>query len=311
MSVLRARPRTQSLRALFLSPAAQAWLNRTTSARVLHAFQRACNLVNSGGEILALVTPEIGPGPFAIVAPPLSSCRVETGFSSFIEPRSEVIVHEGLLEVGPLALDTRRASLWQPRPAWERLRGQPDALKAQLPALKALLASHAPAGSLAALVASRPADHASETDATFQARLLQAARRPAETLCNGVLAEDLEACRAGAGMLAGLGGGLTPAGDDFLLGVLYALWATRPPQQAAALADAIAARAVPRTSRLSAAWLKAAARGEAARPWHTLVEALVCADQTAVVAAARGILRVGHTSGSDALAGFVCALNRP
>jgi hypothetical protein len=106
-----------------------------------------------------------------------------------------------------------------------------------------------------------------------------------------------------------LGGGLTPAGDDFLLGALYALWVARPSEQATALGEVIVASAIPRTSRLSAAWLEAAARGEAGQPWHTLVGALASDDSQVIDRAAHGILGVGHTSGADALAGFVLVLS--
>ena len=75
------------------------------------------------------------------------------------------------------------------------------------------------------------------------------------------------------------------------------------------LGEAIVASAIPRTSRLSAAWLEAAARGEAGQPWHTLVVALASTDTDTVGDAIHGILGVGHTSGADALAGFVLVLS--
>ncbi|MCB9006268.1 MAG: hypothetical protein H6656_02600 [Ardenticatenaceae bacterium] len=40
------------------------------------------------------------------------------------------------------------------------------------------------------------------------------------------------------------------------------------------LAKIVVETAVPRTTQLSAAWLQAAGRGEAHKPWHDLVDAL-------------------------------------
>jgi hypothetical protein len=40
-------------------------------------------------------------------------------------------------------------------------------------------------------------------------------------------------------------------------------------------------------------------------PWHTLFAALACPD--ALAAALRTVLAVGHTSGADALAGFIAS----
>jgi hypothetical protein len=129
-----------------------------------------------------------------------------------------------------------------------------------------------------------------------------------EDLCAGVATGDVSLCRSTARQLAGLGGGLTPAGDDFLVGAMHAAWLTRPPREAALLSEVIASAATPLTTRLSAAWLRAAARGEAAAPWHTLFEALAACDERALLAAARRILSIGHTSGADALAGCVASL---
>jgi hypothetical protein len=179
-----------------------------------------------------------------------------------------------------------------------------------------LLATHAPAGSMAELTTGVQGNLQSGFDRDpegmipFRARVLRAARELLETLLGGVAAGDVEACEQGASRLAGLGGGLTPAGDDFLLVVFYALFASRPQRQAAALAQAMVSSAAHRTSRLSAAWLSAGARGEASQPWHDLIAALALPDGQALVAAVQGVLGVGHTSGADALAGFVLGLRR-
>ena len=58
-------------------------------------------------------------------------------------------------------------------------------------------------------------------------------------------------------MLAGLGDGLTPAGDDWLVGMMLWAWLAHaaPRRFCQVLSDA----AVPRTTTLSAAFLQAAA----------------------------------------------------
>jgi hypothetical protein len=108
-----------------------------------------------------------------------------------------------------------------------------------------------------------------------------------------------------------LGVGLTPAGDDFLLGIIYGLWADggREPARTRQIAACIAAAAAARTTTLSAAWLTAAARGEAGRPWHNLITAL--RDNKNVPQTIDHILATGHTSGADALAGFIAAQTAP
>ena len=103
-------------------------------------------------------------------------------------------------------------------------------------------------------------------------------------LLRGLRGRELGAVAAGAANLAGLGPGLTPAGDDYLLGVICGLWAVNYPGQTV-FTDAIITQAVPRTNTLAGAWLQAAAGGEVGHAWHALCETIAIADdswQTAV-----------------------------
>lgn len=296
----------KTLAAILIAPAARTWLAATPSARVLHVFERAANLVNPAGDVLSLVTPAIGPGPFAVV---VEAAHGNVNFARLFDAGDEGTVRGHVLEVGQLALDTAQAVEWQPRPRWESLAGQAAALKAQHPLLKGLLARHAPPGSFAPLLDAAPGDGASPP--TFETRFLEAARQPARKLRDGILSGDGGTCREAAHALAGLGGGLTPSGDDFMMGALYALWATRSPAQVAPLADAIVGAALPHTVPLSAAWLRAASRGEAGQLWHALVDALAAPAQDELSVIVPAITAVGHTSGADALAGFAYLLTPP
>ncbi len=124
----------------------------------------------------------------------------------------------------------------------------------------------------------------------------------------GLCQLDPNLCREGAGRLAGLGSGFTPAGDDFIVGVIYALFAVAKGGSAQFLATAIAEEAMPKTTRLSAAWLRVAMRGEATEAWHSLVAALASKDSRRLVAPTNRIKETGHSSGVAALAGFVNGL---
>jgi hypothetical protein len=108
---------------------------------------------------------------------------------------------------------------------------------------------------------------------------------------------------AAVAQLAGLGSGLTPAGDDFLVGAMLWGWLAHPqPQRFCA---ALAEPAVSRTTVLSAAFLQAAARGECSDVWHRLLQVLAAGQERRLVAAVTAILAHGQTSGADALAGFL------
>jgi hypothetical protein len=105
--------------------------------------------------------------------------------------------------------------------------------------------------------------------------------------------------------LIGLGPGLTPSGDDFLMGALALLDALGQTNIHAALAQAVAGAAPTLTSPLSACFLRAAAAGHVGESLHDAVASLLAGNADAAVAAAQ---RIGHTSGWDMLAGVAVAL---
>ncbi|MGH2625429.1 MAG: DUF2877 domain-containing protein [Anaerolineales bacterium] len=113
-----------------------------------------------------------------------------------------------------------------------------------------------------------------------------------------------EVARA-ARALAGLGPGLTPAGDDYLAGVLLASWAIGSEIPRPVAVQIIVQAAAGRTSVLSTALLRAASRGEAARPWHGMVRALARSEAPTALRAAEAVCRLGHSSGIWSLAGFL------
>ena len=107
--------------------------------------------------------------------------------------------------------------------------------------------------------------------------------------------------------LAGRGPGLTPAGDDALLGYVLArralLGAGARPAAACVLRIARA-----RSGGLSLALLRQAARGEAAEPAAAMRDALLRADGAALGAAVRRLAGYGRTTGRAILTGLIAGL---
>lgn len=109
-------------------------------------------------------------------------------------------------------------------------------------------------------------------------------------------------CLAAARSLLGLGPGLTPAGDDCLVGWLAGAWTSGV--EGRGLVEAVrlelVAAAAERTGPLSRAFLAAAVAGEAAEP---LREFVLAPDDARLT----GLLALGATSGADLLAGYLLA----
>ncbi|HEY2190490.1 MAG TPA: DUF2877 domain-containing protein [Caldimonas sp.] len=124
---------------------------------------------------------------------------------------------------------------------------------------------------------------------------------------------DCERAARHAGTLIGWGEGLTPAGDDFLIGLIAGLDALAGGDERrrcfhGALATAIAAGAG-RTTPIAAHCLRLAARGHCNETLLRLRDALLCeADAVVVGAALHDALDVGATSGADTVSGLLAGL---
>ncbi len=255
--------------------------------RVLAVFERACDLVTPGGEVIALVWPEVGDGPLNIIVE-----GAWAGFPAAIEPGMAAGLKGTRLWLGDWEVLLEGAAIWEPCPDWEGLRARREAIAARLPLLQALALSQAPGGSLLTLL--------QLGDGPDGAAVWPAAERLRAGWDNG---EKLARLQAGAARLAGLGGGLTPAGDDFLAGMMVGAWLAHPEPRR--FCRPLLKVAAPRTTTLSAALLRAAAGGECSALWHRLLGALADGGSDHLEEAVQGVISCGHTSGADTLAGFL------
>jgi hypothetical protein len=123
----------------------------------------------------------------------------------------------------------------------------------------------------------------------------------------GVLADLSEIGRLDAALahrMLGVGPGLTPAGDDFLAGLLVGAWSFGLAAQS--LRAAVAAQAPYRTTAISAALLRGACRGESL-PELTRMLLSLSGRSTEVDSALDDLVKIGHTSGRALAAGALSA----
>ncbi len=264
----------------------------TVEGRVLGRFQRAIDLWIDG-EVVALVLPDIGDGPFNVVVPYLPAHALPRRFTVHAD-------RDGC-QIGSwrLALDPR-PRLWEARPPWEQLAPTTAALRT----LREVVTGAA-----------------SNSNDVLSFGLAQGALHDrARALDEALRLQDAAAIRSAAAGLAGLGSGLTPSGDDYLAGVMLGLWnialghARELDTERALVSsfafcreacDEIYRAAAPRTHRISRAFLKAAREGLADAHWHALLRALTDGEPSTVERAAKTVLAFGATSGFDMLLGFL------
>ena len=285
------------------------WLSRSQLPRVLHVFERACNLINERDEIISVVWPELRAGPFAIVL------VGERPFTQ-ITTDAEVNITSSRLQIASLQIELANAILWPPRPDWltiHKIAGFTDP-HPNLPPVRGKELTPSPCkeeswgeGNIEQTVWSKIlpclqatlTEHAPSETAVFQPKLDTAQQE----LLIGLQQNNRVKIESGAKQLAGLGQGVTPTGDDFLVGAMIALWTTGYDLD---VIDLIVQTAVPRTTLLSGAWLQAAGRGELVVVWHDFFAGL---EDGGWETAVSKILQIGHSSGYDALSGFTAVLD--
>lgn len=107
--------------------------------------------------------------------------------------------------------------------------------------------------------------------------------------------------------LLGLGLGLTPSGDDLLVGLLLAFRLLGEHKIADELGKTLLQAARERTNPISLAHLEAAASGYGAAPLHDLLSASMRGERRQIAGALDAAAKIGHSSGFDALSGIVLA----
>ncbi|MEJ2011828.1 MAG: DUF2877 domain-containing protein [Anaerolineales bacterium] len=276
---------------------ALAFMQRKSPARVLHVFRDVCNLTNSTGYILSLT---LNPRQMASFSIALDQPEWLDDFLRYLDADSHVLITARKIELGPLEIQVDAPARWNSQPDWDYIRSGMACSSEHLDRVGAILQNRADPESLAVC----SSGWTGEQDPVLR-RWWRAALDPIQALLRGLVSLDQDLVQQAAGRLAGLGPGLTPAGDDFMIGSMHAIWSLMKPGQARALCGSICAAATPLTNVFSAAHLRAAACGEAAAHWQTLLAALSAPGSDDLIPAVGELLAQGHTSGQDALSGFL------
>jgi hypothetical protein len=267
-------------------------------AEVAAVFGRSFHL-RCGDLFVCVGEPAIGNGPLTLIADMAAAPR------SLYQGQPARIA-ESRIAIGAVAFTCEWSEPWLPSP-WPRA-AAPDLLAQVRDAVVHRAATEAPAEGFGRAIA--------DTNVTDEAFARVARRRLARLRL--WLVERVAARSAPANALAeavrdlvGLGPGLTPSGDDVLIGALALLDALAGDHAGAGtmrknLARAVADVPPALTSPLSRCFLRVAAAGHIGERLHAAVSSCVAGDADTAIAAIRD---VGQTSGWDMMAGIVAALD--
>jgi hypothetical protein len=160
---------------------------------VLAVFRRAWALLLPGDDVVVLVLPEVGDGPLNIV--------VEGSPEDFValQPGARVQLSAPRSHVAGLELSLARARLWEPCPAWDRLRPRCQSIRELLDPLKAVALNDAAGDSFLSLL------YGGDQAAPPRQRALYAVAEQAADALQAGWDGDFARLEGGAARLAGLG----------------------------------------------------------------------------------------------------------
>ena len=233
--------------------------------QLLSVHAAVSNFVSSDQRVLALQGPALPMGPFSVQ---LLDWPAGTAYRTIQLASGQV-----LLDDEPV--DCSGAARWEADVVW------PTPAEAPPLARKLLLP----------FVESWPGDSSAE-------RLARILRERTVSLQAALAHREELSSRINA--LVGLGNGLTPAGDDYLIGFFAATFASH-----SHLTNKIKTIILNKqTTSLSRAFLLAAQAGAFSEPWHHLAAAMKKSDPALVQIALTQLTQFGASSGRDAVAGF-------
>lgn len=282
-------------------PVSRAYLVPETEfvGTVHSVFATACNL--QVGDLLIIVHDAAKPHT-------PTSVRMAGGAAGPWSPAARtgdrVSYRAGVLAVGRHVLPLRRLPVWTP----------PSTPTSPRP-----WTVHRQARVLRVFAQTRRAGHAHHIDPriadgvhTLRTQVSSAIRAEAFADLPTSHADSSEGIDRAVNRLIGFGAGLTPAGDDILIGLLAVLHrhpdVPGTPRALAGLQDAIGCH-LHRTTDISAHYLRLAVLGHVGEALNGLLDAIDADAATTVLAArAAAVMDLGATSGADTVRGVVAGL---
>lgn len=290
----------RTVRGLAADEAWQAPLSASARATVQSSFDHALN-IDFDGELLALLSARVGRAPGALLVDAASLPRVPGA--------TPVYIGGGVVRLGAgtaaLAVDARGCAMYSSRVS--PLEAVAPDLSQTVIVARASLDRVSRPGSFRASPVDDPVEaavrrrllsHGSEYQDAVAALLANAATAHLEP-------RQLDPSVAG---LVGLGFGLTPSGDDYLVGSLAVLHHLHEGAKAAHAVGHQVAGLLDQTTAVSSAYLKAAIDGRFQEALTIACRASLTADTDGISRSFADVARHGATSGTDALHGVVDTL---
>jgi hypothetical protein len=284
--------------------------------KIHSVFQHALNIRTAGGQLVSILSGADMAGPNTVVAElPEGMDFISMGLRTGMPVRLRGTRVQ--LGSGDVHLRTGTAQKWWPRLAGGLESINLDRLESNLRTLDEKVAEMSPGRGLGVLLlhaADMAAGRWEKVSADHGDEVVRRALPAIGDLMLGFLRGDGRALQRGVEGLIGLGSGLTPSGDDLLLGFIGALGVVSKRlsgSETESVLESIRDHLYSnrhRTTFISSNLLAFACAGRVAAPILNVVRALLFEESAALLNSVKVLLRQGANSGSEVLLGILLAL---
>lgn len=280
-------------------------------------FQRALNIKTYGGQLISILSQAGLDGPNTLVTElPRGLNFVAMGLKSGMPVRLGRV--EADLGQGALNLKIGAARKWWPRLAGGAERINIDRLRRNIRSTRRTVLkgeSREGLSELLSLVGMLAAGRWRTVRSLELTLLTRKALSGIQDLLTGALERKEDLLEKGLGKLIGLGTGLTPSGDDLLLGFVGTLSVVSRRVGGPEVEDLLTIirrdlwAMKERTTFISGRLLSYACAGRISSPIISVVRAVLFGDAPDARTSARALMRLGASSGAEVLLGVLLALS--
>ncbi|WP_083402182.1 DUF2877 domain-containing protein [Bacillus sp. MUM 116] len=269
-------------------------VNTSKLSGFIHStFNRTFNFFcRENGELYTIASSQMDNGPNTIVIEENSFEKLNLEVNDIVYSN-----HHILYIADKMAITLERVENWESiLPTYPE---DLNSLKINLNKMKSYIDIHGKSGGIKKALSQTP----------FEKEMSNLLEKRTNLLFSELLKNQMPNALQHAVSLIGLGPGLTPSGDDFLVGLFTILNMRNSPfKPDNFFCEEVVKKAKSLTNDISFMALKKASRGQVRESIIALVQSLINGKENELILSLKNVLNIGSSSGTDIALGLICGL---
>ncbi len=298
---------TLHLNAISIGTTANTRLTQHEMGRVHSVFQQVIN-ISVHDNLISIVGKRVGQGPLNIVV----NFPHDLDLTAIVKAGDIVTLDETIRIDNTLSITTNSTSIWEASINFQDLLHPVNVILSNIEVVKEVVLASKNLKGLGELI-----DHVNdmEISSTYQLEPISKFAVPhISSLIRAIRLRISHDIIQSSNKIIGLGSGLTPSGDDMLIGLMISMIYISENVQGIDLdvekiSSDIISDITGRTTIISEEFLREAACGRVNEPVATLMEKILISGQKEMRESAKKVLSVGSTSGADTIFGIILGTN--